>query len=406
MATAGALAFLDRTHALGRLVPQDELPHDPIDFPGIRGMSTKNRSREGRTAMKLKIVLGLLAACAALASYAEPAVAACDPVGDVKFICGPVNSEDLVQIPGTHWILAGGLAEGDHPMGRIYLLDAGDHSMKILLPGSVAYRQDTKTYPDCPGAPDEKNFSAHGLSIRHGANGHHTLYVVHHGGRESIEMFKIDAGKGEPRLTWVGCAVYPANSSGNSVAPLPGDGFAATSLFNPADPKFADKLFANEPMGATYTWHPKTGWEVVPASLPISGDNGVETSHDGKWLFIAGWADETLVRVSLGGKKQQRDVIKTGFHTDNLRFGPDGYLYAGGQADTAQNIFGCFGSKAEICTHPFTVLRVDPKTLKTKVVVQDKGSPAFGGGTTGLKVGAEYWIGTFRGDKIAIVPGK
>ncbi|HLJ64341.1 MAG TPA: hypothetical protein VKT70_09555 [Stellaceae bacterium] len=341
----------------------------------------------------------VLAACFG----ARGASAACDPVGNTGFICGTFNSEDLVQVAGTPWIIASGLAE---PVGHLYLIDARSHEVTVLIPGTeVAFHQDKASYGACPGAPDQKTFSAHGLNIRREADGTDTLYVVHHGGRESIEIFTLDARHGQPKLTWVGCVVYPPNTSPNAVAPLPGKGFAATSLFNPNDPKFADKLFAKEPMGNSFTWHPHKGWELIAGAADISGDNGIETSRDGKWVFIAGWGDETLVRLSLDPKHPSRDVIKTGFHTDNLRWGPDGVLYAAGQADTAQNIFGCFASKSEICTNPFTVLKVDPQSLAHEAVIEDKGSLAFGGGTTGLKVGHEFWVGTFRGDKIAILAG-
>ena len=44
------------------------------------------------------------------------------------------------------------------------------------------------------------------------------------------------------------------------------------------------------------------------------------------------------------------------------------------------------------------------KTLKATEVIHSDGFPGvFGGGTTALKVGAEYWIGTFRGDRVAIM---
>lgn len=356
--------------------------------------------------MKVGFAAAVLAGSIGAFGFSGSAVAACDPAGTTKFICGMRNSEDLVQIPETRWVVASGLAEGDNPEGHLYIVNTRDYSLKVLLPGHVAYRQDMKTYGDCPGAPEEKTFSAHGLNIRRGANGEHTLYVVHHGGRESIEVFKLSVKGEEPRLTWIGCAVYPAETSGNAVAPLPGGGFAATSLFNPKDAKFAEKLLAREPIGSTFIWRPTRGWEIVADSLTISGDNGVETSRDGKWLFIAGWADESVVRLSLDRKNPRREVVKTGFHTDNLRWGPDGFLYAGGQHDSAQNIFTCFASKSEVCANPYAVLKIDPKTLRTQEIVDDPGSPAFGGGTTGMKVGNTYWIGTFRGDRIAIVSRK
>ena len=112
----------------------------------------------------------------------------------------------------------------------------------------------------CPGKPDEAKFSAHGLSLQTGTAGVHTLYVVHHGERESVEVFKLDARGASPRLTWVGCVVYPAGVFGNGVAALPGGAFAATSFMDPRDPKAFAKMEAGEPMGGVLIWRLKTGW--------------------------------------------------------------------------------------------------------------------------------------------------
>ena len=325
------------------------------------------------------------------------------PSPAITFVPGLINAEDMVRVPGTPWIIASGLAEGEHTDGHIYLVNAGDRSVSALLPGHVAYRPDAKAYPACPGQPDEARFSAHGLSLRGGPRGIDTLYVVHHGERESIEVFWLDAHRPIPQLTWVGCAVFPAGVSGNGVAALPGGAFAATSFLDTQDPKSLEKVLAGEPTGGVLVWRPKTGWQTVPGAAAISADNGIEASADGRRLFVAGWGDQTVVRLSVNGIGR-RDVIKTGFHTDNLRFGADGYLYATGQRDSV--LFTCAPNTDKRCDNPFSVLRIDPKTLRTREVVHDPGRPEFGAASVALKVGGEFWLGTPHGDRIAIVPAK
>src|SRR4029077_10534547 len=107
----------------------------------------------------------------------------------------------------------------------------------------------------------------------------------------------------------------------NGVAALPDGAFAATIFLRTDDPKAAEKLTAGQPEGGVMIWRPKTGWEDLPAAAAISADNGVVASADGKELFVAGTGDETVVRLPLDGGAGDRAVIKTGFHTDNLRWG-------------------------------------------------------------------------------------
>jgi len=322
----------------------------------------------------------------------------------LTFICGLTNAEDLVHVPGTPWIVASGLAEGEQTEGHIYLVNAQDHTVQILLPGHVVYQQDTEKFGACPGAPDETKFSAHGLSLRVGSASEHTLYVVHHGERESVEVFKLKAAAAAPTLTWVGCVVYPAGVLGNGVAALPDDAFAASNFMSTNDPKTADKLMAGQPEGGMLIWQPKTGWEDIPDAAAISADNGVAASPDGRQLFVAGSGDETVVRLSLDGRNRSRAIIKTGFHTDNLRWGSDGLLYAAGQRDTVPNLLACAPNTKQRCTSPFSVMRIDPVTLEAREVVRHPGVLSFGAASTALRIGDEYWFGTPHGDRIAIAP--
>src|SRR5260370_37890533 len=89
----------------------------------------------------------------------------------MTFITGLINVEDMVRAPGTPWIIASGLADGERTDGHIYLVNARNRSVRALLPGHVDYRPDANAYPACPGKPDEAKFSAHGLSLRRGPQG-------------------------------------------------------------------------------------------------------------------------------------------------------------------------------------------------------------------------------------------
>ena len=42
----------------------------------------------------------------------------------------------------------------------------------------------------------------------HRAADKHRLYVVNHGGRESIEDLRLDARVDEPKLSWIGCVLH------------------------------------------------------------------------------------------------------------------------------------------------------------------------------------------------------
>jgi hypothetical protein len=123
---------------------------------------------------------------------------------------------------------------------------------------------------------------------------------------------------------------------------------------------------------------------------------------------VAGTGDQTVVRLSLAsiprGTPGDRAVIRTGFYTDNLRWGSDGFLYASGARDSLAKLWACAPGTKQRCTSPFSVLRIDPATLQIREVVRHPGGPTFGAASTALRIGDEYWFGTPHGDRIAIAP--
>jgi hypothetical protein len=358
--------------------------------------------------MKPVVAFGALILASAALVGARPATAAvpCKPSGNLHFVCGTLNSEDLVSVPGTQWIVASGMAGGATPdRGSLHVVNRLTRYWATIFPGPHPRIQpDKAAYSDCPGPPDLSKFTAHGLNLRPDRDGFDTLYVVNHGGRESIEVFRLSTRTHLPSVAWIGCAVMPPHTWPNSVAPIPGGGMVVTDMFDPGDKNVQQKLAAGEITGAVYEWHPTTGFHLVPGS-ELSGDNGIEVSPDGKYIYVAVWGGRAVARLPRG-TGPDRKIVPTGFQTDNLRWAPDGMLMVTGQAAPATAVFSCFASKAVRCTQGWDMAKLDPATMTLQPVAHDPGDPEFGDATVGLEVGHEIFVGTFRGDRIAYFPVK
>ena len=338
------------------------------------------------------VVLGIaLASAGIVAQQAPPTPPPCVAAGNVQFICDQRAPEDLVVVPGGRWVVAGAFSGA----GGINLIRVSDRtSIRAYPAAGVAETLDAKTYKSCPGVPDaatKAKFQTHGLSLREGRNGVHTLYVVLHGGRESVEVFTLDARPQTPTLTWIGCAVAPEPIGLNSVRWLDDGGFIATN-FNPRGANFA-AMQKGEKNGELWEWHTASGWQKVPGS-ESSGANGIEISPDGRTLYVAAWGSQSFFRLSRGDKEPKRDEIPLGFRVDNIRWAADGTLLAVGQAITEGQ-------------PPATVIvKIDPKTMKSTEILRQAPVGGFGAGTVAVEVGKTLWVGSYTGDRLAIFPAR
>ena len=308
----------------------------------------------------------------------------CEPVGDVGFICDMVSPEDIAVIPGAEWAIASGAREG----GRIHLLNISEKTSTLLFPTATSEeRLDAETWPQCPGPLEDANPDTsqhHGLYLDSGGEDVHTLLVVHHGSRESIEVFEVDARNNPPSLAWVGCAVAPEGARLNSVVALPDGGFATT----------------NAGIGV-WEWHADSGWEVIPGSEDTAA-NGIEVSADGEVLYIAGWAEEKLTRLSRGRTPIEKEVIQLGLRPDNLRMALDGsVIFAAGHTDKDGN---SITDPREPTLETSNVAAIDPETLEFERILTQPALAGFIASTTAIQIRDELWLGSYRGDRLAYLP--
>jgi hypothetical protein len=344
----------------------------------------------------------------ALTAPLSPAVAVpdtpdCPPTGDFGFVCGPINAEDLVQVPGTDWIIASGMAEG----AAIYLIDAQAKTWSEMYPGAAPRaRQDMARYGSCPGAPDPEAFVTHGLHLRPAADGHSTLYVVGHGGREAIEVFAVEASDSRPKLTWTGCVMLPPGMAANSVTSDKGGSLFATVPLHPGN-TIADAM-AGKPTGAIHRWSPGEMEFTLIRGTELPYPNGVELSADGERIFVASSGLSKIIAYSNSNPAQRLQSTATlPFIPDNLHAGPDGSLITAGllaDDERCGNVHstGVFDLEAfAACPRPFVARAFEPESLAGRDLLRSSAIPSFSNVTMALPLGGEVWIGTFAGDRVA-----
>jgi hypothetical protein len=344
-----------------------------------------------KTVLPLAFALALAPVQLAWSQAPAPPAAApppCLPEGQTRYVCNVLVVEDMMVVPGGRWVAGSAMTAG---AGGLYLIDTRTltaHPAKIVMGKPVA------PYDRCPGPPDMKTLRTHGIDLKPGAAARTaTVYAVAHGGRESIEVFKVDASTREPTVTWTGCIVLPKNASGNAVAALPDGRIAVTKFMNADDNDGIVHILSGQITGTVYVWTPRQGFSEVPGT-ELSGDNGLLVSKDGHWLYVNDFGRKAVYKVPLD-RSGEITHVATDFRPDNLRWAPDGKIIATGQ-------FVDLNNRDDL--HGWAAVKIDPETLATEPYVKVAGTAAFDNGTTTLVVGKDLYIGTYRGDRVMVMP--
>ena len=325
--------------------------------------------------------------------------ASCTPSGGLSFICGIQNPEDLVQVPNTRWLVASGMAPGS----GLHIVDTRAKTVRNLYaPGAAStVRADKTRYANCPGPLDPKQAVLHGLSLRTGSNGRFTVYATNHGGRESIEVFELDASGPAPTAVWTGCVLMPDKMAANSVASFSDGSLVATVLIMPG--KTFEDAFAGRITGAVFLWTPgTTSFRQLPGTQ-LSANNGIETSPDDREFFVVSTTTKRIVAFSRSDpSKPLRTAQLREFGPDNVRWTSANRLITAGMIDNEPACGGPPKTEAGIrCSRGYIAATIDPTTMAVTEIARGPATPAFTGTSIALRVGDELWLGSFNADRIA-----
>lgn len=353
------------------------------------------------TCLALPVALALACSAGAQQRAAQPAppLMACGVHGDIEVLCGTRQPEDLELTPdgkyliATQFINAGRNAPAGGGMELFDLAKKTFRKMEITAAPDKAWGD-----ASCPG-PIGDALVSHGSSLKR-RNGVWDLYVVNHGGRQSIEMFELKPSAGSWALIWHGCVV--GTHDYNDVAILPDGGFVGTYPTALLSPGNNGAAFGGGVTGYVARWTPGKGEsEVEGTRMPYP--NGVVASADGRYMYVNAFAARVVHKYDLR-TGQELGSVKVDFLPDNLTWTKQGRLLAAGVKGARGD---CPAGSGRPCIQGFGVAEIDPAKMQARPIFDSATTdPLISGVSVAFRVGDSIYLGAFQGDRLVKIPYK
>ncbi|MEQ9696137.1 hypothetical protein [Shimia sp. SDUM112013] len=257
-------------------------------------------------------------------------------LASAKYLYGFYNVEDIIQIPGTKWIVGGGITcygpnfcDKVITTGYWHLFDAETETGMRVPSEEIVIAPEADRFP-LTEPTDWPAFSPHGFGFYGQTDTTIEVYAASHanvnGGREAVEVFRIDYSGDTPVFTWIGGIPADPDFWPDAVAMLPDGGVVATSTGNPLqDPEEAMQIaLKGGPVGNTRVWYKDSGWADVPGSESISTPNGIVISDDGQQIFVNASTGFSVVKIDRSVEPPAVTSMDLGGIPDNLRWSADG----------------------------------------------------------------------------------
>lgn len=329
----------------------------------------------------------------------------CVAKDNARPICKFQSPEDIVALPGNEALLISGYgAMGSDGVvrkpGSLVLFTLADENPTPIYSGGSDADVAEAGFgdPTCPAPPKDK-FNAHGIDLVRRSDGRLVLLVVQHFGREAIEFFEVTGAGRDWQVAWKGCVLAPPDASLNEVVGLPNGDFFTSKMASISGASDFTESIPTTPTGNVFAWTAQDGYREIDGTEGVM-TNGIAASADGKTLFVNITMQNEVRKVDAAtGKVLATAPIKM---PDNLTWAPDGkrLLVASLHGFETTNFSTCVDLEQGACPVPFAIQALDAETMAPLGAVYESTGAPMGGGTVGLQVGSELFVGSFTGDRI------
>ncbi|HEX4240214.1 MAG TPA: hypothetical protein VHZ53_02305 [Steroidobacteraceae bacterium] len=295
-------------------------------------------------------------------------------------------------LPGGKRILVSEMAVGEHQPGKFVYLDIDTNLMTEVATerggsgdwGDPACRQ---------RSPQE--LSPHGIHLSRTPEGRLLLLAINHGEPESVNAYEVTDGAAGVRLRWRGCVDTSYNF--NDIAAT-ADGFVATHMFDKAlgtGPQAEKYLFGGGNTGFAVRWSKKAGFVRI-VGTEAGFPNGINVSADGRFAWMGATSGREVRKIDLSRNVQ---IAKAALPVaaDNLSWTPAGQLLATGAMDV-HTLVEC-SDHGRSCPVAFAVVRIDPDTLRNRIVFRSDGRLLLGA-SVALVARGHLYLGSSTGDHL------
>jgi hypothetical protein len=345
-------------------------------------------------------LLGVIAAASLAAAQRgapAPALLACGDHPDLRVICGVTAPEDLESTPDGRYLIVTQYASF-RTRGATSDLLLLNLATRQLTP--LAVTVDKRAGWGDPACSAPTALAPHGTSLTRRSGDLWQLFVVNHGGRESMEIYELKQAGSAWAASWHGCVV--SSKDFNDVAALADGSFVGThptALNQPGAP--AGDPFQGQPTGWVAKWTAAAG-ETELSGTRLSYPNGVVASPDGRYLYINGFGSRDVQKYDVAAARIV-GAAKVDFMPDNLTWTPGGQLLAAGVKGARGN---CPEGSATPCISAFGIARIEPAAMRTTPVFDSKDRAIASGVSVALEAGPDIYVGAFQGDRIVQMPLK
>ncbi len=329
----------------------------------------------------------------------------CVALAGARPICKFQSPEDIVALPGNEALVISGYgamgADGVvRKPGGLYLFPLASEIPTTLYTGGTDADEAEAGWgdPTCPAPPRER-FNAHGIDLVRRDDGRLALLVVQHFGREAVEFFEVLGEGTDWRLAWKGCVLAPPDASLNEVVGFPNGDFYTTRMASISGASDFTETIPTEPTGHAYAWNASGGYRKIEGTDGVM-PNGIAASADGKTLYLNVTMQNEIRKIDVAsGRLIAKAPVKM---PDNVTWAPDGkrLLVASLHGFETTSFGVCVDVPEGACPIPFAIQAIDAETMTPLGPIYESSGAPMGGGTVGLQVGNELFIGSFTGDRI------